>query len=356
MLTAVLAIVGVLLLLVGGEVLVRGASRLATAAGVSPLIVGLTVVSLCTSAPELAASVAAALEGQADIAYANVVGSNVVNVLLILGSSALAAPLIVAPRLLRVDAPVMVAASLGLLFLSLDGRVGPGDGVLLLGALALYIAWTVRTARREAAGTAAAREAAPPQRGELLRNVGLVLAGVSALVLGAHWMVGGAVALARTLGVSERVIGLTVVAVGTSLPELVTSIVAALRGERDIAVGNVIGSNLFNILAVLGATSAVGGGVAVAPAALSIDLPVMIAAAVACLPLGYTALRIDRWEGGLLVTWYVAYTAFLVLDATGAGGAHLLGRVLLLVAAPATALVLAITAALELRARRAAIG
>lgn len=317
MLTGVLFLVGLGLLIVGAELLVKGASRMATAAGVSPLVVGLTVVAFGTSAPEMAVSVQSAWDGRPDLALGNVVGSSVFNVLFILGVSALITPLVVSSQLIRLDVPVMMVASGLLVVLALDGAVGRLDGGLLFAAAIAYTVFQIRQSRKE---TSAIRDEYAHEFGDravpLVRNAGLVVAGLVLLVLGSRWLVAGAVAFAEYLGLSELVIGLTIVAAGTSLPEVATSVLAALRGERDIAVGNVVGSNIFNVLAVLGlAGLASPAGLPVSNALLRFDLPVMVAVAVACLPVFASGSRIARWEGGLFLSYYVAYTLYLVLAA-----------------------------------------
>ncbi len=305
---------GLVLLVAGAEALVRGASRLAAQLGISPLVIGLTVVAAGTSSPELAVSLGAALSGQGDIAVGNVVGSNIFNILFILGLCALITPLRVASQLVQLDVPVMIGVSLLVLVLGRDGTIGQLDGVWLTAGLVGYTAWSIAFGRPAAAPDVAA---APVTRGgrAVLRNIVLVLAGLALLVLGARWLVTGAVALARTLGVSELIIGLTVVAAGTSLPEVATSVIASLRGERDMAVGNVVGSNLFNLLGILGLTALVTGGLPVAPAAQTFDLPVMLVVAFACLPIFFTGHYIDRFEGALFLGYYVAYTAYLIFAA-----------------------------------------
>ncbi|MDX1675396.1 MAG: calcium/sodium antiporter [Longimicrobiales bacterium] len=308
------------LLIVGAELLVRGASGLAIAAGISPLVVGLTVVAVGTSAPEMAVTVGSAYSGEADLALGNVVGSNIFNVLFILGVSALIAPLVVARQLVRVDVPIMVAVSVLTLLLALDGAVGRADGLILFVGIAAYTVFLIRQSRKErpdappdlprGAGTADGLRWAP------VLNILYILAGLGLLVVGARWLVRAAVATASALGISELVIGLTIVAAGTSLPEVATSILATIRGERDIAVGNVVGSNIFNLLAVLGLGALVApSGVPVSSGALSFDIPIMIAVAVAALPIFFTGFIIARWEGFVFLAYYVAYTAFLVLQA-----------------------------------------
>jgi cation:H+ antiporter len=255
--------------------------------------------------------VGAAFSGQSDIALGNVVGSNLFNVLVILGLSALAAPLIARRQLLRRDVPVMVGATLLGAAFAYNGTIGRVEGVMLLAGLVLYVSWSIRQGRRDSTPHETAE---PPVAGSgsWLRQLLLIGLGVGTLVLGTRWVVGSSVELARILGVSELIIGLTVIAAGTSLPELVTSVMAALRGHRDLAVGNVIGSNTFNILAILGASSLVQP-IAVAPEAISFDIPVMVAVAVLCAFLLTTASLLTRAEGLLLIGLYAAYTIYLVL-------------------------------------------
>lgn len=320
--TWMLLIAGLAVLVTGAELLVRGASRLALRFGISPLVVGLTVVAFGTSSPELAVSVQSGLAGQADIAVGNVVGSNIFNVLAVLGLAALIAPLVVQQQLVRFEVPLIVGLSVLVLAMAQDGRIGAFDGLLLVAGLVAYTVFVIRQARREAAAVQAEYQrefgaAAPGWLAQLPVQVILILAGLGLLVLGATWLVDSAVAIARALEISEAVIGLTIVAAGTSFPELATSVVAALRGERDIAVGNVVGSSVFNLLGILGVAALVTpGGLAVAPALVVFDIPVMIAVAFACLPVFGTGQRIERWEGALFLGYYVAYVAYLVLAAT----------------------------------------
>jgi cation:H+ antiporter len=219
----------------------------------------------------------------------------------------------VTQRLVRFDVPLMIAASLLLFALGSDGRIGRVDGLLLLSGGMAYTAWLVVQSRRDRAGGEAPDQ--PPPAVPWATNLGLIIAGLLLLVLGAHWLVDGATAIARGAGLSELVIGLTIVAAGTSLPELATSILASLRGERDIAVGNIVGSNIFNILVILGITGTVSD-VAVSPAALRFDIPIMIVVAVACLPVFFTGARIGRREGTVFLLYYAAYVLFLILQST----------------------------------------
>jgi len=314
---AVLFVVGFGLLVLGAELLVRGAARLAAAIGLSPLVVGLTVVAFGTSAPEVAITVQSVFASRPDLALGNVIGSNIANVLLILGLSALAAPLIVHQRLVRWDVPLVIGVSGLVWLLSLNGVISRWEGAaLLLGGIG-YTVWTIQQSRAETRDIEAeyGREYGAGQ-GRRAINIGLVLAGLGLLTLGARWLVDGAVAIAQALGVSELVIGLTIVAIGTSLPELATSVVASLRGEHDIAVGNVVGSNLLNLLWVLGlAASVAPNGLTVSPAALNFDIPVMMAVALACLPIFLHGNMIARWEGGLFFGYYLAYLTYLILAA-----------------------------------------
>ncbi|NTU79458.1 MAG: calcium/sodium antiporter [Chloroflexales bacterium] len=344
---------GIVLLIWGADLLVRGAAHLAAAAGISPLIIGLTVVAMGTSAPELAVSLQAALNGQAALTLGNVVGSNIANILLILGLVALVAPLLVAPRLLQREVPAMIAVSFLLWLLAADGAISRLDGAVLVTLLGAFLAATIWGARREQ--DPSLESAVRPDRSAwgLVRNVGLVIGGLILLVAGAQWLVDGAVVFARALGVSELIIGLTIVAVGTSLPEIATSVLASLRGERDIAVGNVVGSNILNLLAVLGLTALIAPEpIAVPTSALAFDLPVLVAAAVACLPIFFNGKLIARWEGGLFLGYYVAYTIYLILATTRHSALPLFSAAMLFFAIPLTVVTIAVVTVRGLHASR----
>ena len=313
---------GLAILVLGANLLVRGASKFALSFGISPLVVGLTVVAMGTSAPEVAVSVGAALDGRTDIAVGNVVGSNVLNVLFILGLSALIAPLVVNAQVIRQEVPIVIGASVLLLVLGMDGLLSFRDGALLFALLLAYTVFVVRQSLRETQSADCYDcEVRPAEPGawdaKWPAQLGLIAAGLACLVFGADWLVTASVAFARALGVSDVVIGLTIVAAGTSMPEIATSVTAALKGERDIAVGNVVGSNIFNILGCLGLSALVAGdaGLVVAPSLLAFDLWVMIAVAVACLPIFLTGREIARWEGGVFVAYYAAYVTYLILAA-----------------------------------------
>jgi cation:H+ antiporter len=356
-LTAVLLFfAGLGLLVLGAEWLVRGAARLAAAAGVSSLVIGLTVVAFGTSAPEMAVSVKASWLGQPDMAIGNAIGSNIFNVLFILGAAAVITPLLVAQELVRRDVPIMIAMSVVVLLLALDGGIGRIDGIVLLLGLAAYTTWVVRQSRRESAEVTAEYEAEfgpkVQQPTPVWLSITFVLGGLGLLVLGSQWLVDGAVQFARWLGISEVVVALTIVAAGTSLPEVATSILAAIRGERDIAVGNVVGSNLFNLMGVLGLAGTVSpAGLPVAPAMLAFDLPVMIAVGVACLPIYARGRMIPRWEGLLFLGGYGAYTTYLVLDATKHAAKHGYAHVMLWFVLPLVAVTLSVVAVRVWRSR-----
>ncbi|MCI0477968.1 MAG: calcium/sodium antiporter [Anaerolineales bacterium] len=317
-------LLGLALLVLGADLLIRGASRLALALGISPLIVGLTVVAYCTSAPELAVSLSSAASGQVELALGNVIGSNIFNILFILGISSLLIPLIIARQLIRLDVPVMIAASIGLYVLAVDGNISRGDGIILGAGMLAYTSFLVYTSRRAkgAVAQADAETAGSPKRAtgrDYVRNLALLGIGLGALVFGANLLVDSATVFARAVGVSDLVIGLTIVAVGTSLPEVAASVVASLRRERDIAVGNAIGSNISNILLVLALTAVIApNGLPVPASVLQFDLPVMIGAAVACVPIFFTGRLIARWEGGLFLILYVMFTLYVILSATHA--------------------------------------
>lgn len=354
--TILLFVLGLAALVLGAELLVQGASRLARAMGISPLVVGLTVVAFGTSSPELSVSTLAALSGETGIAVGNVVGSNIFNVLFILGLAAVVTPLTVAQRLVRIEVPVMIGVSALFAAMAWDGAVGRGEGFVLTLGLGGYVAYQVFEARRERSRAVldeyGGRYDGAQRRGSLLLQVAAIAAGLGLLIVGSKWLVESAVVFAQWLGVSEVVIGLTVVAAGTSLPEVAASVLASLRGERDIAVGNVVGSGIFNILGVAGIASLLApDGLPVAPGILAFDLPVMLAVAVACLPILFTGYAIERWEGVVFLGYYVAYTGYLTLNAIGYPGLPALSRMMVWFVLPLTVLTFAILTVRALRER-----
>lgn len=350
LITTFLFILGFILLISGAELLVRGASRLAIAVGISPLVVGLTVVAYGTSSPELAVTVQSGYAGKADLAIGNVVGSNIANILLVLGLTASVAPLIVDQKLVRLEIPLMIGLSFLLLFFGLDGQLNWIEGALFAAGAVAYTIFVIRQSRRETKAIKAEYDAefdgqAVVIKGpfQLLTQIAFIVVGLGMLILGSGWLINGAVALAQYFGVSELVIGLTIIAVGTSLPEIATSVVASRRNEQDIVVGNLIGSNIFNILFVLGFGSLVtNGGINVSLSALNFDIPVMIAVAIACLPIFFVNYRIARWEGGLFLSYYIAYTVYLYLQATHNGAEEAFGRAILFFMLPITIITLTV--------------
>lgn len=322
LITSLLFIIGLVVLILGAEALVRGATHLAATIGVSPLIIGLTIVAFGTSAPELAVGVQAAFMGEPDIVLGDIVGSNIFNILFVLGLTACIRPLTISRRLVQIDVPLMIGLSVILFLLALNGTIQRSDGLLLFGGILLYVAWSIRQSQRVETDSMPEYAEAYQVDSSLTRqpwyqHVLLVLIGGILLTLGSEWLVQGAVALAHYLGVSELVIGLTIVSIGTSLPEVATSVVALIRNKRDIAIGNVIGSNIFNILMVLGAVGILApAGIQVADHALRFDIPIMVLVAVACLPIFFTGTTIKRWEGALLLGYYFVYTFYLILYTT----------------------------------------
>ena len=314
---------GLILLVIGANTLVRGASKLALSFGISPLVVGLTIVAFGTSAPEVAVSIGAVLDGKTDIAIGNVVGSNIFNVLFILGISALIAPLVVNIQLIRQEVPIMLGATCCCWRCRWMAGSRSWTAGFLFALMLAYTVFLVVQSRREtqAAKDEFADEIQPSQVGawdsHWTAQIGLIAAGLVALVFGSDYLVQASVSFAKAMGVSDLVIGLTIVAAGTSMPEVATSITAAIKGERDIAVGNVVGSNTFNILGCLGLSGLVSGdlGLAMAPSLLAFDIWVMLAVALACLPVFMTGREIARWEGGVFLGYYVAYVAYLILAA-----------------------------------------
>jgi cation:H+ antiporter len=345
--TLLFLIAGLVLLVVGAEALVKGASRLAAMVGLSPLIIGLTIVAYGTSAPEMAVSVMSSLAGQPDIAVGNVVGSNIFNVLFILGISALVVPLVVAQQLIRLDVPIMIMVSVLSWLFARDGLISRPEGAILFaGAIGYTLFLMFQSSKEESPDVQ--EEYAKYGGGSNKKSVKGVLSslfyiagGLVLLVVGSRWLVDGAIVIARSLGISEVVIGLTIVAAGTSLPELATSVVASIRGERDIAVGNVVGSNIFNLLAVLGLSGFISPtGLPVSESILRFDIPVMTAVAIACLPIFFTGNLISRREGTLFIFYYIAYTLYLILSSTQHDSLPMYSQVMLYFIIPLTVVTL----------------
>lgn len=348
-LSIVLLVGGVIALVLGAEALIRGATRIAARTGLSTVVIGLTVVAFGTSAPELAVSVGDVVRGGDEaggIALGNVVGSNIANVLLALGiSAAVGGSLVVARRIIRIDVPIMIGASVLVLLMSLNGEIDRLEGFSLVTLLVVYVTWTVVSARQgnndirldlnDDPSNEALAEA------PVWKDLGFIAAGLALLVGGSQALVSAATDIAAELGVSDLVIGLTVVAIGTSLPEVATSVLAALRGERDLAVGNAVGSNLFNLLAVLGVTASVSPNVIpVAHGAIQVDIPVMIAVAVTCVPIFANGHVLARWEGALFFLFYIGYITWLILDAADHSVRTDYGNAMLYFVIPITALTL----------------
>ena len=313
---------GLALLLAGANTLVRGAEHLARAVGISPLVVGLTVVAFGTSSPELAIATSASLSGNGALAVGNVVGSNIANVLLILGLAAVIAPLLVTKQLIRIDVPFMIALSLLFYLMASNGSIERWEGLLLVLIAVVYTVFLVRQSKKETRDREQGAESRAEESNEegsrkinLWRDLLLIIFGLVMLILGSKLLVTGAINIAQALKVSELIIGLTVVAIGTSAPEIATTVIAAIKGQREMAVGGVIGSNIFNILLVLGASASIApDAIQVPGSALAFDIPVMIAVALACLPIFFVGFKIMRWEGGLFLVYYIAYTLYLILQ------------------------------------------
>jgi len=344
---------GLGIVFLGAEFFVRCSAGIARRLGISPLVIGLTLVAMGTSAPELAVSLKGTFSGNYDIAVGNVVGSNIFNVLFILGVSSIILPLVVHLQILRIDVPLMIVASVFLWFFSSDLNLSRWEGVALLFLFVSYTVFLIVKSIYESKNGSAAeydREFGPLPSGIkadrwfcILKPLG-ILFGLAMLVLGARWMVESAVIMARLWGLSEAVIGLTIVAAGTSLPEVATSITAALKGERDIAVGNVVGSNLFNILGILGLSAFLAPqGLHVAQGILTFDLPIMTAVAFACLPIFFTGKTISRFEGGLFLFYYVAYTIYLIMRTSGHAALPFFNSAMVFFVFPITFLTLILT-------------
>ena len=310
--TTLILTLGLVLLYYGAEALVKGSSSMALRLGISPLLVGLTVVAFGTSSPELVVSLKAAYLGQGDISVGNIVGSNICNIGLILGFCAIVTPIAVSSQIIRFDLPIMIGATVLALFFLHGGILGPAQGIVLFLLLVAYVAFSILISKSrsgDALGSEFAEELKPSKK-SLTFDIVMVAAGLAMLVLGARFLVDAAIEIARALGWSEAVIGLTIVAVGTSLPEFATSLVAAVRKEADIAVGNIVGSNIFNILGILGLSSILTP--LSASGITTIDLVVMCVFAVILWMFCLSGKRITRAEGGLMLSAYAGYILYLV--------------------------------------------
>lgn len=313
MLIALAIISGFLILTAGAEALVRGASSMALKLGITPLVIGLTIVAFGTSAPELAVSLKSALAGNSGIAIGNVIGSNIANIGLILGITALIRPIQIQSQMVKREIPIMIVATLLFWGLISDGDLSLLDGAILTSLLVIYLIFSYLSGINQG-GSSANDEINQVKNLHPLLASGFILVGIGMLVGGGMLFVDGAVELANLFGISELIIGLTIVAIGTSMPELVTSIVAARKGESDIAIGNVVGSNLFNILGILGITTLVHP---ITSSGLQlIDMSIMLVLALVLLPLAWTGMRIGRREGTLLLLAYLCYLSYLINGAS----------------------------------------
>lgn len=306
--------VGLVLLVAGANLLVKYSSLIASSLGIPPLIIGLTIVAFGTSAPELAVGINSSLSGNSSIVIGNVVGSNIFNVLFILGIAALISPLKVSEQLVKIDVPFMIFLSALIFFLSLGGSISRNDGLILIILLLLYIAFLIYQSKK--AGSAENDDVETEDKPHWVKNISLTILGLALLVFGSGLFVDNLILIAKKFNISDEIIGLTIVAAGTSLPEVVTSIVATIKGKVDIAVGNVVGSNIFNGLAVLGFSCAVNPqGCIIPDSVMNFDIPVMIAVSLACLPIFFSGNRINRAEGFFFLFSYVAYTTYLIMSA-----------------------------------------
>jgi cation:H+ antiporter len=312
-------VLGLVALIAGAELIVRGGTRVAARLRIPPIIIGLTIVSVGTSVPELAVGIEAANRGNGSLAVGNIAGTNVVNLLLILGTSALLRPLALTMQTLRIDLPVMGVVAIGFLAMCWNGQLSRLEGGVMVAAGIVYTLLIIYLARRESSDAKeefAAEFGAKPSvhpAAMLMLSVAMLGVGIAIVVVGSDWLVDGAATLARGWGVSEALIGLTIVAIGTSSPELATTIIGTLRNDRDVAVGNLLGSSIYNILAIMGITCLVPAtGVAIERDLVHIDIPFMVGATLACIPVFLSGRRVTRIEGGVFVAAYVAYLVYLV--------------------------------------------
>ncbi len=340
---------GFALLVLGADWLVKGASSLARSLGVSGLVIGLTVVAFGTGAPEMTVSVMSALKGETDLALGNIVGSNILNILLILGISAIIVPLTVHRQLVQIDVPIMVGASALLWVFAMDQNISGAEGFFMFVSIFVYTYLQIWLSKRvkKSEQKVVEENTIPAKKAEKslrIKQILFMLSGLLALIVGSKLLVDGATHIARNLGVSELMIGLTVLAAGTSLPEVATSVMAAIRGEREMAVGNAVGSNIFNILAVLGISAMISKGpLLVSQEALNFDIPVMTAVAIACLPIFFSGHAIRRWEGFVFLSYYVLYTTTLILKAKESESLSALSHATLVYLAPLTIITLIVS-------------
>jgi cation:H+ antiporter len=309
----IILLVGLFVLILGGDFLVKGASSLALRARISPLVIGLTIVSLGTSAPELLISINAALSGSPDMTMGNVIGSNICNLGLVLAITSLITPIYVGKSSLKLDWPMAMGSGIALYFVGQTGSIGLLQGVIFVMVLGTYIFYLIWSSKKKTATHTIMEDEIPsaPSKSPL-NDLGFIALGVLGLFFGADWFVTGAKELAALLGVSERIIGITVLALGTSLPELTTSVIASLKKETDLALGNLLGSNIFNVLAILGITSIVKS-VPVNPEFLAIDMLWMLGITFIILPFMFTGKHLERWEGGVLLVVYAVYVFTVII-------------------------------------------
>lgn len=343
--TVFLFIAGLIALIAGAELFLKAVDHFGLKWGVSPLIMGLTVVAFATGAPELAISIKAASSGSADLVLGNIIGSNIANILLILGITSVLSPLAISGRIVRVDVPIVIAASALVFGLALDGKLTSTDGVILLLGLVAYSAFTyyqIQKSKNDGVEEEIFEYAESPDelaQGAFfyIKNIGFLIIGLVLIVQGSDWMVDSAVTIAEALGLSELVIGLTIVSIGTSLPEIATSMSAARKGKADIAVANVMGSNLYNMLLTLGLTLIIAPNVLdVSVKAINMDLPFMLAVSIACIPIFIAGFNMTRTDGSIFLFYYAAYLTYLVMDAVGSGYVEVAKTAMLWVVIPAT--------------------
>jgi cation:H+ antiporter len=320
-LDVLLFLLGLLILYYGAEWLIRGASGIALEYGIRPVVVGLTIVALGTSMPEFLVNFIAALGGEHHLALGNIIGSNISNIALILGASAIVLPVAVAPQILRKEYPMMLGAMVVFYVISLDGTISRTDGIFLVSCLAGFIGYLLYDAQNNATAQSMIDEMDVDDDDDIdpssptdttLRKTAFLVGGTVGLALGAHFMVDSAVDIARSLGISQIIIGLTIVAIGTSLPELAASMVGAIKSEADLSVGNILGSNLLNVLFVVGTVS-IMSPLDVEPSTLTIHFPVMLGICVMLLPIAWTRFEITRLEGGVLLATFLSYMTYIVV-------------------------------------------
>lgn len=348
--TTLLIIGGLALLILGGEILIKSSTNLASRLGMKPIVIGLTIIAMGTSAPEIIINLSSISEGHSSLALGNILGSNIFNILFILGISALITPLIINQKLIKIDIPILIILTITVWIFSLDLNLSFNEGIILFILLILFIIFSIKFSKKESPEVIKEyeNEFSTPRKSLLLTIIYFCM-GLTLLLLGSHYLVNGSVSLARSWGISELIIGITILACGSGTPEVVISVMAARKKEYDIAIGNIIGSCIFNILFVLGTSIIIFPNQPIPPEALNFDIPIMILTSIICLPICLSDQKVSRIEGLLLLLYFVSYISFIILNSSGHDAIEPFGKIVGLFFIPITMITLFIISLKELR-------